>query len=184
MKYGLLFALTFICDGASAQLQKGTFIIGGSGSFQYTNYDVEGDPHHKFSEFAASPAVGVFVVKKLALGMRFTYSGVKQIVDTPSYKYGNKNYQYSPFIRYYLLSNKKPYNIIADASFDFQVITYKRDDQKVKNTGSGFSISAGPVIFFSPQTALEWSIGYRGTKIGEKVYSFFTAIGFQFHFKK
>lgn len=71
MKYFyLLSALTFMCCTASAQLQKGTFIIGGSGSFEHSNYDTDEDPHFKFSEFAASPAVGLFVINKLAVGLR------------------------------------------------------------------------------------------------------------------
>lgn len=181
----LLLLATFIFFTADAQLKKGTLIIGGNGSFEFFNYDKEGDPYIKFYEVSASPAVGYLIHKKLAAGLRFTYSGSKQIVEEQNINYKKRDYQYSPFVRYYLLSDKKPYNIIAEVSYDFQVSTYVfNDDQKLRQTGGGYTLSAGPVIFFSPQTALEWSLGYEGGKNGNKIYSIFTSIGFQWHFKK
>lgn len=138
---------------------------------------------HIRTNIAASPSVGVFIAKKLGTGLRFTYSSMKQ--EVPEFTYKNRDYEYSPFARYYILSDKKPYNIITEVAYDLWVSTSRNSNgSKNRQTGGGYTASAGPVIFFSPQVALEWMMGYKSGKASAKTYVIFSSIGFQWHFEK
>src|SRR5690348_1880362 len=99
--------------------------------------------------------VGVFIIKKLAVGFRFDFVGFKEKVTWPSaYSYKIRDYSYSPFVRYYLLNYTKPFNIITDLSYDFhKEIQKTKKDEKFSINGDGFSVKAGPAIFLSPQIA-------------------------------
>jgi len=95
------------------QLDKKTWLVGGSGSFnsyklegsfisQQTNNQVITGYNYKVIEL--SPKVGYFFIDKLAIGITptFSYSKVISRVNNTTAYYANK-FSVGPFARYYFL---------------------------------------------------------------------------------
>lgn len=170
----VLFAafLTVAAQGVFAQINKGQWLVGGTAGFQSHK---QGET--KATEFDFSPNAGYFFIDKLAGGLR---------VDLTSIKYkdaddASTSFLFSPFVRYYFLETAKPLNIFADASYGFG--SQKEGGESASQ--NGFAISAGPALFLSPNTALEFALQYRS--MGGDAYSddnlnsFGVKIGFQIH---
>lgn len=184
-KFYASFVVVFAVFGANAQLKSGQLIAGGNVNYQhqtieYDDYDI------KLTQFKFSPSAGIFVINKLATGVRVTMSGYRtRKFDTEPFDLRSRNFALSPFARYYILPANKNYNLFADASFDFHKEVDKTSSPKRRYYGEGFSVSAGPVIFITPQIAAELAFGYSNKSINSyRTTSVFTTLGFQFHFRK
>ena len=184
----LILATSFLT--AKSQLNKGNWLVGGTGKFysynDYTSsstYNVEG----KYTEIAISPSVGYFVIDKLAFGLKPTFSSLKGKVTSPGGGITNiQRYWIGPFGRYYFLEKEKPYNIVTDISYQFGL--FNSGGQKGKLTN--FSALVGPVIYFNTSVGIEFLLGYSYTKEDiEAVNKIITkgfqiAVGFQIHLEK
>jgi len=185
----MLFLITFIFfNNAKSQLTKGNWMLGGNANFSYASANADNNSS-KTSTINLTPDIGYFIIDKLSGGIRSGF--YKNII-----KYGQPNYNSSkfsyytvgPFVRYYLLSVEKLYNILTEVSYEFGA-------EKVEINGSGnqstpsnkFSFTVGPVIYFNSSVGIEFllnytSLGNNGSK--SRANSFGAGIGLQIHLQK
>ncbi|TAF44843.1 MAG: hypothetical protein EAZ51_07805 [Sphingobacteriales bacterium] len=196
-----------------AQLDKKTWLFGGSGSFgstfstvNYTTNVLNGDYGGKSGnsrEFNLnlSPSIGYFLLDKFAIGIKPNILWRDSKVDYNSYtQFGsgyNRDLLIGPFVRYYFLKKEKSFNLLLESSYQLGV-------NKVGNYSTGkinnFSILTGTSLYFNPTVGLEFLIGYnRNFKnykydfdIPENTLNSYTylqkglqfSIGLQFHLQK
>jgi len=176
-KITMLFAflITILC--ASAQLDKGTWLGGGNGSFYtYTEKfdDPVSDPDAKYTNINISLNAGYFIMDKLAIGLNpayYFYKG-KQIGVTIYYEKPT-NFTIGPFVRYYLLNKEKQFNMLIDSRYTIGFLNSKRGASYKGNLYT-FSIAAGPEVFFNSSVGLEFLMGY--TFLKEKFHGSYNRI--------
>lgn len=157
-----------------AQINKGQWLVGGSAGFESGKYgDVD---ESKYTSFELSPAAGYFFINNLAGGLRLNVSTTKYKEDDDAMS----SFSLAPFVRYYFLPAGEKVNILADASYGFGSM---KDGES--ESFDRFSFMAGPVVFLSPNTALEFTLGYTsagGDAYGEdRQNNLGINIGFQIH---
>lgn len=172
----VLFAsfLLFSSYAMKAQILQNQWLVGGNAGF-----DSEKQGDYKATTIFVSPNVGYFFINNLAGGLRASFWTNKVKGDDESSTF----FSVAPFARYYFLPAAQKINVFADAAFGFGSGGY--NDKESLNE---LSIMAGPAIFLSPNTALEFALYYksRGGKYyenvaGDKENHFGLSIGFQVH---
>lgn len=172
-----------------AQINKGQFLVGGSGSFY--NKKISGI---ETTNFTLSPNVGYFFLDKLAVGLNANL-GYTQSKYSINQKTDTKAYGVSPFVRYYVLPASNKVNFFAQASYGWGkgITSYTTNDYKFKLNTTSFAFAGGPVFFITPNVAVELSIGYgqndskykngnNENKLKDK--NFQAGVGFQIHLGK
>jgi hypothetical protein len=188
----LLFTITL--TSAHAQLTKKNWLVGGDGSFYSYNENYNAPTTNftaKYTNISIVASVGYFLVDKVTLGLRPTFSSFKGEVTN-----GGKTNSYQlavgPFARYYFLQADRPFNLLADISYQFGINKYLGALHE-KGKFNAFSLMAGPEIFFNTTAGIEVLLGYtqRITSIenspGEfnsNKKGFQVSIGFQLHLEK
>lgn len=178
----------FFTSVASAQINKGQFLVGGNASFKYE------DSYGKSSEFNVSPGAGYFFLDKLAGGLKMDFSG------RTTYSNGEKisrsrGYGVSPFVRYYVLPATNKLNVFAQATYGWGKTSYKNpfdDISLYKTNKNSYSFTAGPVFFLSRHVALEFTAGYHHSTVKDNLVNngklvtkgFQTGVGLQIHLGK
>src|SRR5258706_4638723 len=115
MKIFTLLSISFILiNTAMSQINKGQFLVGGSTSFESIKNDGTNVVNYKTTTFFVSPNIGYFIIPKFVGGLRLNFSVYKQ---TTPVSYNQTNISLSPFLRYYLLSQKQKFNVLVDASY-------------------------------------------------------------------
>lgn len=184
-----LFLLTFSLI-AKSQLNKGIWLAGGTGKFYSYNsrnssstYNVES----KYAQIDLSPAVGYFVMDKLALGLKSTFSSIKgKVTSAGGLSTNVQRYLIGPFGRYYLLDKENNYNIVTDLSYQFGFF----GGGLAKGKLNTFSALAGPIIYFNTTVGIEFLMGYSYSKEDveqankEVRKGFQIGVGFQIHLDK
>jgi outer membrane protein with beta-barrel domain len=178
----LLLANTAMC-----QINKGQFLLGGNASFE--SIKTEGDgfyvTSYKTTNLFLSPNIGYFIISKLAGGLRLNVSIYNQ--GTPV-NYSQTDISLSPFLRYYLLSRKQRFNILADVGYIHSKNKKRFQGYAPIENGNGYNLSAGPSIFLNQHVALEFLLGYKQTKLknegNNKTARFNTSLGLQIHLGK
>lgn len=198
MKHLLFLTILFsVTTAAFSQINKGQWLIGGNASFS-TDKDNSSISKDRSTTFQLSPNAGYFVSDKLAVGARINFMSDKNEVEYGSYTEAtNTSVSLSPFVRYYFLPKTEKLNLFADAGYVYGRIknTYKGiysggipgTDITSKGTTHGYHISAGPVIFLNPNTAVELTLSYNYQKQKDYDYTnkgFMAGVGFQIHFGK
>lgn len=191
MKHTITPLLLFLCINVNAQLNKGTWLVGGSGSFKSSATESYGTTYSKTSdrlEIAMSPNVGYFVMDKLALGLKGSFTKHKEEVNGPGGLYTNMNRFYvGPFARYYFLEKDKQFNLLADIGYQYGRVDFK---PILKGNITNFNAAVGPVIYFNTSVGLEFLVGYYsmketqkqpGYEYTDKQSGFQMSIGFQIH---
>ncbi|HEU5164212.1 MAG TPA: hypothetical protein VFU29_01660 [Chitinophagaceae bacterium] len=187
----LLFTITL--TSAHAQLTKGNWLVGGTGNFLASKNSYSTPTSSSSSDridIKISPAVGYFVVDKLSIGLRPSFSKYKDVVDGTG---GNINsninrFEIGPFLRYYFLEADKQYNILADFGYQYGFYWFK----PTKGSINTFSANAGTVIFFNTVVGGEFLVGYYQRKeVIKQNGDFITnqkglqiSLGFQIHLEK
>ena len=193
---------TFLVTGlfADAQLDKGIWLVGGSGSFYTYQEDYNSVPTTftaKYTEVDISASIGYFVVDKLAAGLRPTFSSVKGVAMQNGISNGGTNsykIAFGPFVRYYFLQTDKPFNLLADVGYQWG-INQRLGALHEKGKYNTFSIMAGPELFFNTTTGIVILFGYKQeiTSIEKSQLTsnfnmnksgFHISIGFQLHLEK
>lgn len=191
-----IFLFIFFILEANAQLDKNTWLVGGTGNFYSSKRDYASfispstNGYSKELTLTLSPNIGYFVSDNLAIGLRpfFSWSKGEFYPNDPLYSGGTSNskrYGIGPFGRYYFLNKEKPFNILGDLSYQIGIL-----DQGAKGKLSNFSFLAGPVIYFNTSVGLEFLIGYSTQKEELKTVNknsssgFAINIGFQIHLIK
>ena len=194
--------LVFLFSFSSfAQLDKKTWLVGGNGTFSSVDDNFSATTvasEYKRTEIKISPSVGYFVIDKFAMGLKSSLSWNKNkglTANTTLSVSKDIRLDYGPFIRYYFLDKEKPFNILADLSYQFGNLKFiESNDKGVRNN---LSIMAGSVIYFNSSVGLELLLGYkiekekltRSTSTPQYFYTdtkkgFQTSIGFQIHLEK
>ncbi len=190
MKYIFAIFLCIITSIAFAQLDKGIFLVGGTGNFLASNYEYEG-PFNSFSskkiDINLSSTVGYFVADKIAIGLKTGFSKYKEQVNLPGAGYANMNrLKFGPFARYYFLEKDLRYNILADISYQYGIYRFKPSKGNIMT----FNANLGSVMYFNTSVGLEFLLGYYATKENFKQNNdnniftqkgFQVGIGFQIH---
>ena len=178
------FLLCFLISSiTSAQLNKGQFLAGGSVSFESIESKDAGGPEYKYTLFSFAPNVGYFIIPKLAAGLRLGISTYKE--DRPDNRQTSTSV--SPFVRYYLLSQKQKLNVLVDASYVHYRTRYESQlAPEFTEKSNGYNISGGPVMFVNEHVGLEFLIGYKHIKSKDPYSSgstgtFSTGLGLQVH---
>ena len=177
-----------ITTGAAAQIKKGQFLIGGNISFESIENEGNYAANYETKNFFVSPNIGYFIIEKLAGGLRFDLRSYR---STSPNNYRQTNTSVSPFIRYYFLPSTKNINVFIDLgylSYKSKYTNMQPQSSSYKDKSSGYSISAGPVMFLTKQVALEFILGYKYIKADGfndyKSSTFNTGLGLQIHLGK
>lgn len=176
-KVVILFAVITVAASSFGQINKGQFLVGGNVSFE--SQKSGDDDNSKTTSFQFSPNAGYFFINNLAGGARVSFSTFKEEGEDAF-----NSFLFAPFVRYYFLPAAQKVNILADASYGLG--SMKQGDSESFNQ---FSVAAGPVVFLSPHTALEFTLQYRsagGDAYGgdDRLNSFGVNAGFQIHLGK
>lgn len=184
----------FSCSySAQAQLDKGVWLVGGSGSFySYNqNYSISSsDFTGKYTEIDLSASIGYFFMDKFSAGLRPYFNsnqGISSGVGASLYS----RFAIGPFVRYYFLNPDRQFNILTDVSY--QIGTSNLFYEKKNGKLNTLSIMAGVELFFNSTIGMEILAGYRNRLESndngpEKPHSnrkgLQVSIGFQFHLEK
>ena len=186
--------ILFVAFSASAQLDKKTWLVGGSGSF-YSNNNTYVYPAAngtgKETNIDVSAKIGYFIIDKLAVGLTPTYFFYKAKFSGGAEPQNHK-FAIGPFVRYYFLDKEKSFNILSEVSYQFGK-NVDNSPPRSKGKFNKFSIAIGPEIFFNSSVGLEILLGYKATtlSIENSPYEFslinkgfLISVGFQIHLEK
>jgi hypothetical protein len=169
LTFYLLFSLFFI-QCVNGQIQKGNWLVGGSGGFIFHNQNSPSyltvdrgtwSSYSKTSTFLLNSNVGYFIKDRLVIGVNPNINIWNSIsnttrnltlVDSSSSK--GSSIGLGLFTRYYFLNNNEKYNFIGEVSYGLD--KYTNEDFYQKKT----SISIGPVIFLNKNTSLDFLLNY------------------------
>jgi hypothetical protein len=169
-------AFVLIAATTSAQINKGQWLIGGDAGFESAKV---GDlDEAKYTSFMLNPNAGHFFINNFAGGLRVNLQSTKFKEDDGA----TTGFSIMPFLRYYFLPAVQRVNLFADAGYGFGSTNAGGERESVNQ----YAISAGPAIFLSPNTALEFTLQYRsvgGAAFGgdDRMNNFGVNIGFQVH---
>jgi len=168
-----------------SQINKGQFLVGGNISFESVRYDERNVVVYKDRTFLVSPNIGYFFIPKFAGGLRLNCFFYKQTTSV----FTETDISLSPFLRYYLLSQKQEFNVLVDASYihSRSKTRFINNPTPVIGRTNGYNISVGPSIFLNEHVALEFLVGYKQTKdkdLDNRTITVTTALGLQVHLGK
>jgi len=133
----------------TAQTQRHSFMVGGTGSFSST---MEGSIHNTIIDF--SPRIGYFALKNLAVGINLSLN--KTIDDGNQYSTS----LYCPFVRYYFLSvSDDKIKLFGNAN----AYIGKEDEGVGISRLTGYGAAIGANFFINKHISFETSIGYSST---------------------
>ena len=195
MKTTLLLSLLFISGFVSAQTQKGSFMIGGSGSMTFNKNDWNGSGNNKSTSLNLSPDVGYFFARNFAGGLwlplELSWSKTKVSSFPAEYHGDGYSIGVAPFVRYYI--PVKSFFIVTEGSYgwyysknsfeNFDMTTGAvTGEDEITTKYKSFSLAAGPVFFLSPYTSIEVLANYQHTDFEPMDQSaFYVTIGFQIY---
>lgn len=195
MKKLITLAFVFLVINASAQLDKGVWLVGGTGSLlaskvEYTIPAMSYVYNADRLNISVSPNIGYFIVDKFALGLKTNYTKSKEQGNGLGGGYSNENrFSLGPFARYYFLNKDKQYNILSELSYQYGFYWFKPN----KGNSNTFNIAAGSAVYFNSSVGLEFLVGYYSTKETIRVNAdkniskqngMQVSIGFQIHLQK
>jgi hypothetical protein len=173
----VLFAAFLLVSSHSmfAQVNQGQWLVGGSAGFESGKFG--DDETNKYTRINVSPNAGYFFIDKLAGGLRLGFESTK----VKSADDANSTFSLAPFVRYYFLDAGEKVNIFLDGSYGFG-----SEGGDEKESFNEFAFMAGPAVFLSPNTALEFALYYKsagGDLYGgdDRFNRFGLNIGFQVH---
>jgi hypothetical protein len=191
-KLFLSLAMVFLYCIVQAQLTKGNWMAGGTGSFYSTKKKFSSTISNQTLDalrISLSPSLGYFAAEKFAIGVRPSFMKTKSKLTTIGGLTTNENrFDIGPFARYYFLQADKPFNLIADVSYQYGFYWFT----PTKGSRNTFSASAGTVVFFNSSVGLELLLGYFTQKetindgIGtiNEQQGLQMTVGFQFHLEE
>jgi hypothetical protein len=189
--FPLILFFVLMSGKAFTQISRGQSLLGGSIRFESVKESYYPSGSFQGTNIFIAPAVGVFVLNKLAGGVRVDFSSYKSNSSNVETKQTTK--ALSPFVRYYFLPVASKINAFLDAGYLLSKTKWNSfSNTTFTSTSSGFQILAGPSIFLTEQIALEFTIGLRHTKLGDwgpglepaKSTTISSGMGLQIHFGK
>lgn len=189
----LIFSLTAKC-----QLDKGTWLINGTGNFSSSNYNFKNTVQNTTQKSTSlniklSPSISFFVIDKLTIGLKPSISFEKEDGGDVYNNNGNiiasggnskiTRFDIGPYIRYYLLQKEKQVNLFGEIGYQYGID--KSSGFKINR--NIFFINAGAEVFFNSSVGLEFTLGYltkKETNVAvstQKQNTIQLGIGFNFH---
>lgn len=205
MKYIFISATILFVINSFGQLDKKTWLVGGTGSFdsykqEQTFYFQSSQEYNKVSydvkEFELNPKIGYFIIDKLAIGLSSSFISEKSESKLISGSFGGgytKSHKFSvgPFVRYYFFKKDKTYNILTEINYQFGNLS-QSDLPNSEGKINKLSFFIGPEFFFNSSIGLELLLGYKTltqkmdnpNNVSIANNGFQVAIGFQIHLEK
>jgi len=157
---------------SKSQLTKRSWLVGGMGKFYsyHQTHDAADAPASgigNYIDLDVSASLGYFIANKLVMGLRPSFSWYKGSVARSGGLTTNiSKFFAGPFVRYYFLEMEKPYNVLADLSYQYGINNWHNPYGKISN----LSLAAGPEVFFNSSVGLEFLLGY--TRLKETIDNF------------
>lgn len=166
-------ALVLFTISSNAQITKGNWMVGGSGSFYSANLKDQ-NSDSKSIGLELRPNVGYFLVDKFAVGISPLLAYNKPEDGSSAINYGIGLYS-----RYYLLNTERRVNILTHIGYSY----FKSSNSDSKSTA--LDLKAGPVIYFNSSVALEMTLNYNSNQQSSTTYNILSiGLGFQIHLEK
>lgn len=181
----LLLLICFAFKSSFAQLEKGNWLVGGSGSFSSEKYNYE-TSNSKTTNLNLSPTIGYFFANKLVGGLKPIYS-YQIIADNSEFSNNSEINELgiSAFLSYYLLKKTEPFNFFTQ--IDYGYLWQKYSSSNSEDSQNSYEITGGPVYFVNQSIGINLFLGYSIKNLRNVEYKekrFFTGIGFQIHLTK
>lgn len=174
MKTLFFFLIVITSLTVNAQITKGNWMVGGTGSFyssQFKDYTMTNNA----IGLELRPNLGYFIIDKFALGVTplFAYNKPENGNSVISYGVG-------PYARYYFLKTENTVNVLAHVGYSYS------GSNNTSNHSTGMDFKAGPIVFFNNSVALEMTINYNLNNLNSSTkYNIFSlGFGFQIHLEK
>lgn len=188
-KYLIVLGIAMLLlEKANCQLEKGNWLIGGSGN--YSNYKSKGNNaiNSKIRILEISPDIGYFIDDQIATGIKlnlnFSKAKYPQIDGSTTSSTQNK-IGFGPFVRYYFLAKEKAINVFFDAGTYFNFYTSKNfGNSRTTSKDFQYSIFGGAVAFLNSSVGIEILLGYVSNNTirqDSRVQLFQLKIGTQIH---
>jgi len=185
------FILTCVSFKSQAQLEEKTWLIGGMGNFSFGKSLSDETLHTKNTSISIKPNIGYFFIPKLAAGVRAELDWTKNSRLDAQQISKRREFSFGPFVRYYLLKEENPINLLVDASYQYSVIKIgavsNANESEISyytTKKNKFEVSAGPVFYLNSVVGLETLISYGSVTNNEfsgHNYSLRFSIGLQIH---
>ena len=169
----------------NAQITKGNWMVGGSGSFSYSKTDSKnsnsgGTNINYVSKgiysISLEPNIGYFFLDRLAIGTKISY--INGFVEGSKLDSEGMNLSFGPYARYYIFKDKNLINLFVEPSY------YKFFSKGLGNS-SGYGLKSGLVIFLNSSVGFESSIAYgKSSSKNADSYNVFLGFGLQIHLEK
>jgi hypothetical protein len=179
---------------SNAQITKGNWMVGGSGSFSSKKYQANDSNGNKeinnYKSIDLTPTIGYFIIDKLSVGISLGYKGEFYIGTTTSPQQNYNSLYTGPFIRYYFLKPEKTFNIFAEGGYIIgnrhaSSWAFESNDTKINS----YTFTGGTSFFFNSSVGLELNLKYLSKNetlenSELKVDDFQVNIGFQIFLEK
>jgi hypothetical protein len=186
------------------QITKDNWLIGGTANFSSSNQETvvqTGTQKSTYLNYSIAPNIGYFFLDKFAAGLKAgitkgkaDYGDLRQGgVTVASGGYSNATwFDLGPFVRYYLLSADKQFNLFAEGKYMYGIASLHPG----KGTRHNYSFNAGPVIYFNSSVGLEFTVGYSSERtkhfhpdtnelvFSSKIKALQVGVGFQFYLER
>ncbi|AQX85418.1 OmpW family outer membrane protein [Elizabethkingia bruuniana] len=196
MKKNLLIgAFALLGFAASAQTEKGSWVVGGSTSIGFNNVSTKVKSDNttfdgpKVNTFTIAPSAGYFVIDKLSVGLDLAYTNATTKYDGA--KTTSNTFAILPTATYYFTDNTviKPY---LGAGIGYASNTEKEEYRGKSNkyTADGFAwkVKGGFAYFFTPSIAADLGLSYsqfsnKDNGVRTNVNTFGVGVGLSVFFK-
>ncbi|HFK5584023.1 TPA: OmpW family outer membrane protein [Elizabethkingia anophelis] len=191
----LLGAFALLGFAASAQTEKGSWVVGGSTSIGFNNVSTKVKSDNttfdgpKVNTFTIAPSAGYFVIDKLSVGLDLAYTNATTKYDGA--KTTSNTFAILPTATYYFTDNSviKPY---LGAGIGYASNTEKEEYRGKSNeyTVDGFAwkVKGGFAYFFTPSIAADLGLSYsqfsnKDNGVRTNVNTFGVGVGLSVFFK-
>lgn len=169
----IFIALVLFTISSNAQITKGNWMVGGSGSFYSANFKDQ-NFDSKSIGLELRPNIGYFLADKFAVGISPLLGYNKPEGSTSVTSYGIGLYS-----RYYLLNTDRRVNILTHLGYSY----FTSSNSMSKSTA--VDLKAGPVVYFNSSVALEMTLNYNSNQQSSTTYNILSiGLGFQIHLEK
>jgi hypothetical protein len=194
-QHSFLLIFLLLSVNSIGQLEKRTWLVGGSGSFFSYNGEYNSTAYNNTTKVISldiNASVGYFPIDKLLIGLRPLYYFNKGKIYKNGIQLGQiaakTQIGIGPFARYYFLEKTKEFNLFGDISYQFGRNSSPLPPNE-KGRISEFSLLTGAEIFFNSSCGVEFLIGYRSkyedikgaTGYSDKKKGLQFGIGFHLH---
>ena len=182
MKKTTIMAILLFSSLANAQITKGNWMVGGSGSFKSTTSEtIKTGSKDKYTYLELSPNIGYFFLDKMAAGINTSF------YYNPYEGAYNIGFGIGPYLKYYLLKPEKLVNIFIQGKYLYYENNNNSDAIGYDKFSSySYGLKTGPVIYFNDSVALELALEYLRDNRNKTLIdnTFLMTIGFQIHLTK